>query len=433
MKKTFLKNIKYSIIAIFSLALVFGLSTNKALAWNYNGTDIIYIVGDNTAPSVEAGPDISISLPTNSTSATGTASDPDGSISTTFWEFVSGPATASLGSQNNSTPSTITLSDMTVVGSYVFRFNAQDNDGAWGWDEMTVIVTDTNTPSGSISATNCTIAIGGSTCASSVSWSTSNLTASPTEVTHNNPATTSVSSATTGTNVSSNVNYGATTFFLYHNGSELAQASMNASCVSGGVWNGTTSKCEVDPTPTSTPSVTLTASPSVVFTNGSSTLSWISANVSSCTASAVPANASWTGSKSTSSSFPHESTGPLSATTTFTLSCTGVNGSASSSAIVNVVPDTGSGIIAELTANPGAPDKITLGDSSTLTWSCSPNATTSSGLGFNTGGALSGSVSVSPIVNTTYTLICSKTTAPTASASDQATVLLKRKFLFIEF
>jgi hypothetical protein len=180
-------------------------------------------------------------------------------------------------------------------------------------------------------------------------------------------------------------------------------------------------------------SVTLTANPSVVFTNGSSTLSWASANVSSCTASAVPANVSWTGSKSTSSSFPHESTGPLSATTTFTLSCTGVNGPASSSVVVNVVPDTGSGIIAELNANPGAPDKITLGDSSTLTWSCSPNATTSSGLGFNTGGALSGSVSVSPIVNTTYTLICSKTTAPTASASDQATVLLKRKFLFIEF
>jgi hypothetical protein len=421
-------NIKLLGIMFLSLGLVFSFSS-KALAWDYNGTDIIYTVGSNVAPVVDAGLDQAIVLPTTSAGVTGIATDSDGTIVTTFWEFVSGPVTPTVGTQGTSAISTVTMSDMTVVGNYVFRFNAQDNDGAWGWDEMTVTVSDPNTPSGSISATDCSISIGGSTCASSVSWSTSNLTASPTEVTHNNPATTSVSSATTGTNVSSTVNYGATTFFLYHNGSELAQASMSATCGGGGIWNGTI--CEAGPTPT--PSVALTANPSVVFTNGSSTLSWTSANVSSCTASAVPANASWTGSKSTSSSFPHESTGPLSATTTFTLSCTGVNGSASSNAVVNVVPDTGSGIIAELTANPGAPDKITLGDSSTLTWSCSPNATTSSGLGFNTGGALSGSVSVSPTVNTTYTLICSKTTAPTASASDQATVLLKRKFLFIEF
>jgi hypothetical protein len=246
MKKTFLKNIKYIIITSFSFFILLIIPSN-AFAWNYNGTDILYTVGNNTAPVVDAGLDISFFVPVSSAQVVGTASDSDGSIVTTFWEFISGPVTPTMGSQNNSTPSDVMLSNMTSPGNYVFRFNAQDNDGVWGWDEMTVIITDPNTPSGSISATDCTIVIGGSTCASSVSWSTSNLTGNPTEVTYNNPPTTSLSSDTSGTDVITNVNYGTTTFFLYHNGSELAQASMNAVCDIGGVWNGVTCRFCVDP------------------------------------------------------------------------------------------------------------------------------------------------------------------------------------------
>lgn len=417
-------------IIFLSLGLVFSF-TSKALAWDYSGTDIIYTVSTNTAPVVDAGLDKYIVLPSSSTSVTGSATDSDGSIVTTFWEFVSGPAVATVGAQNNSTPSTVTLSGMTVVGTYTFRFNAQDNDSSWGWDEMQVFVSDPGSPSGSISATDCTITLGNSTCNSLVTWSTANLEFPPTglpEVTHNNPPTTSVSTATSGTNVSSTVNYGATTFFLYYGGSPLAQDIANATCASGLSWDGTSSSCESNPTPT--PTVTLNAGPTTVFSGNSSILSWTSTNVSSCTASAVPSGGSWTGARAISSSFPHESTGPLSATTTFRLDCTGVNGNAFDEAVVNVVPVSGSDIIAELTANPGAPDKINLGDSSTLTWYCSPNSTSSSGIGFNTGGALTGSTSVSPTLNTTYTLNCSNVSG---SASDTATVLLKRKFLFIEF
>lgn len=55
----------------------------------------------------------------------------------------------------------------------------------------------------------------------------------------------------------------------------------------------------------------------------------------------------------------------------------------------------------------GATIYINNGDSATLTWSC-PSAynTSSSGTNFSTGGALSGSTSVSPTSNTTYTIVC---------------------------
>lgn len=50
------------------------------------------------------------------------------------------------------------------------------------------------------------------------------------------------------------------------------------------------------------------------------------------------------------------------------------------------------------------PSTINAGSSSTCTWNC--DGTSTAGLGFSTGGALSGSVSVSPSVTTTYTVQC---------------------------
>src|SRR3989338_2968499 len=48
----------------------------------------------NASPSVNAGPDFNLNLPTNSVSVTGTASDSDGTITGTNWTKVSGPAGA---------------------------------------------------------------------------------------------------------------------------------------------------------------------------------------------------------------------------------------------------------------------------------------------------------------------------------------------------
>ena len=68
------------------------------------------------------------------------------------------------------------------------------------------------------------------------------------------------------------------------------------------------------------PSVSLTANPPGVPRNTNTTLSWTSANVTSCAASG-----GWSGPKATSAS---ESVGPITQDTTYTLSCIGTGGNA---------------------------------------------------------------------------------------------------------
>ncbi len=96
----------------------------------------------NQAPVADAGNDISITLPVNSTTLTGTGTDIDGTISSYAWTRVSGPATFTLGA---ATASTTTLSNL-VQGTYVFRLTVTDNNGATGTDDVTVIVNPAPTP-----------------------------------------------------------------------------------------------------------------------------------------------------------------------------------------------------------------------------------------------------------------------------------------------
>ncbi len=80
---------------------------------------------------------------------------------------------------------------------------------------------------------------------------------------------------------------------------------------------------------TSSPTVTLSASPASINAGSTSTLSWTSANATSCTAFG-----GWSGTKATSGS---EAVGPLDQTTVFSLTCTGTGGSATGTATVTVV------------------------------------------------------------------------------------------------
>lgn len=141
------------------------------------------------------------------------------------------------------------------------------------------------------------------------------------------------------------------------------------SCTASGAWSGgkaTSGSEAVSPTSTSTytltctgpggdtaksvtvnvstpnpnnASVDLQASASTVTTGGSVTLSWTSSNVSSCTASGA-----WSGSKATSGS---ESTGALNTvgSYTYTLTCTGSNGSASDSVTLTVQDNGGTTLV----------------------------------------------------------------------------------------
>jgi gliding motility-associated-like protein len=89
----------------------------------------------NTPPTVSAGEDKFITLPTNSISLTGTASDADGTITEVRWSKVAGPAVNLAGV----TTYQLDLTGM-VEGSYRFRFRATDDDGDQNTDIVEVIV-----------------------------------------------------------------------------------------------------------------------------------------------------------------------------------------------------------------------------------------------------------------------------------------------------
>jgi hypothetical protein len=79
--------------------------------------------------------------------------------------------------------------------------------------------------------------------------------------------------------------------------------------------------------PLAPPSVSISANPTSVVSGGSSTITWSSSNATSCTVSPTD----WTGINGS------QSTGALSAATTYTASCTGSGGSSSESATVSIL------------------------------------------------------------------------------------------------
>lgn len=91
----------------------------------------------NQPPVANAGADISMNLPTNSTTLNGSAStDADGSIAGWLWTKLTGPANYTLGANNIASPA---LSDL-ELGTYTFELVVTDNEGATGKDTVTVIV-----------------------------------------------------------------------------------------------------------------------------------------------------------------------------------------------------------------------------------------------------------------------------------------------------
>ncbi|HYC29653.1 MAG TPA: PKD domain-containing protein, partial [Chitinophagaceae bacterium] len=96
----------------------------------------------NVAPSVNAGNNISLTLPANSTTLTGVAVDADGTIVSYAWTKVSGPNTSALVSPSSAT----TVLNNLVQGTYVFRLTVTDDDGASASDDITVTVNAATAP-----------------------------------------------------------------------------------------------------------------------------------------------------------------------------------------------------------------------------------------------------------------------------------------------
>jgi hypothetical protein len=96
----------------------------------------------NKPPIAMAGPDQVITLPTDSISLDGTASnDPDGTISEWLWTKISGPASFGF---NNATAGRTRVKNL-VAGIYEFELKVTDAVGLFSKDTMQITVNDPNT------------------------------------------------------------------------------------------------------------------------------------------------------------------------------------------------------------------------------------------------------------------------------------------------
>ncbi|MDB5278073.1 MAG: C-terminal target protein [Ferruginibacter sp.] len=97
-------------------------------------------IGSNKAPVVNAGSDKTVTLPANTVTLTGTATDPDGAVSSYLWTKIAGPAGGTITTAGAATTSVGNL----VQGTYNFELMVTDNKGAKSKDVITVVVSAAN-------------------------------------------------------------------------------------------------------------------------------------------------------------------------------------------------------------------------------------------------------------------------------------------------
>lgn len=125
--------------------LVQGVYTFQLRVWDNAWTSSVATIKvtvnpePNYAPVADAGGDITITLPVNSTSLNGTNStDPNGNstIASYTWTWISGPAQYELANANAAS----TALNKLVAGKYAFRLQVTDNGGLSDADTVIVIV-----------------------------------------------------------------------------------------------------------------------------------------------------------------------------------------------------------------------------------------------------------------------------------------------------
>lgn len=104
--------------------------------WNYLNGFALTEQGTNIPPVANAGPDVTITLPTSSTTLSGSGTDADGTISSYAWSLVSGPGGSAIVSPSKAQ----TVINNLVAGTYVFKLLVTDNSGATASDQMQLTV-----------------------------------------------------------------------------------------------------------------------------------------------------------------------------------------------------------------------------------------------------------------------------------------------------
>jgi plastocyanin len=159
--------------------------------------------------------------------------------------------------------------------------------------------------------------------------------------------------------------------------------------------------------PQPAPTVSLSSAASSVLRGSAITLSWSSTNATSCTASGA-----WGGNRPL---LGNSSTGNLSATSSFTLTCSGPGGTRSDNVTVQVLEPSAPTV--SLAASRTSIDE---GDSLTLNWSSTDTTSCSASGAWSGSRASSGTSTVGPLTSSsTFTLSCS---GDGGSASDSVTV-----------
>lgn len=99
-------------------------------------TDEIIETPENVPPVVNAGPVLSTTLPADSVTLSGSATDSAGTVVAYLWSQVSGPAASVIVNPGSATTKVKGL----VQGAYIFQLMATDNKGATGVDTTSVLV-----------------------------------------------------------------------------------------------------------------------------------------------------------------------------------------------------------------------------------------------------------------------------------------------------
>src|SRR5579862_4511569 len=94
------------------------------------------------SPVVSAGTGQTITLPSNSVTLSGSATDAAGNINSYTWSEYSGPSGATIADPNTTTTSV----NFANAGTYVFQLEASDNNDMSGYDTVTVTVKPPNQP-----------------------------------------------------------------------------------------------------------------------------------------------------------------------------------------------------------------------------------------------------------------------------------------------
>ena len=96
----------------------------SAGAWDIGPFQYSAASAANQPPSVNAGADLNLFLPTNSVTLNGSATDPEGAPLTLRWSCVSGPGVVSFASPASAIT---TVTFPTNLGTYVFQLSASDD------------------------------------------------------------------------------------------------------------------------------------------------------------------------------------------------------------------------------------------------------------------------------------------------------------------